>query len=126
MITCLKQNQKKELHDQGSAGDTNPEGKEGLSYVQNAEQSDDSIWSRIQSRIGIKPKDELYKLYDETKFADLVVNPETDSELHRLIEETKARGPKFSNYPPEQIEHFVRRIYELRKDQPNNPTRQVV
>lgn len=68
----------------------------------------------------MRPKDELYKLYDENKFADLNVDPETDKELYNLVEETKTKGPKFSNYGPDKIEYFVRRIYELRKDQRNN------
>ena len=62
----------------------------------------------------------MYKLYDENHFTDLVVDPNTDRDLYKLIEETKVKGPKFSNYAPEKIEYFVRRIYELRKDQRNN------
>lgn len=53
-------------------------------------------------------------------FDTLEVDPVTDPELAKFIEETRTKGPKFSNYASETIEHFVSRIYELRKDNSNN------
>lgn len=91
--------------------------------MQNAEQGEGTIWSRIQGRLGIKAKDELYKIYDQTKFEDLKVDVNIDPDLYNFIEETKTKGPKFSNYTHEKINYFVSRIYELRKDNSNNSTR---
>jgi len=50
----------------------------------------------------------------------LEVDATTDPELFDFVEETKTKGPKFSNYTTETIETFVSRIYELRKDNSNN------
>jgi hypothetical protein len=70
--------------------------------------------------MGIKAKDELYRLYGEHGFKDLVIDEVTDPELFKFVTETKERGPKFANYAPEKIEYFVSRIYELRKNNSNN------
>jgi hypothetical protein len=110
---------KKDLHDEGSIRPDSDQ-REEVGYVQNAEQSEGTIWSRIQSRLGIKAKDELYKLYGQDKFKDLDIDQKTDPELYAFVEETKARGPKFSNYSHEKIDFFVSRIYELRKNNSNN------
>jgi hypothetical protein len=48
------------------------------------------------------------------------VDKATDPKLFDFVEETKTKGPKFSNYNAETIETFVSRIYELRKDNTNN------
>jgi hypothetical protein len=62
----------------------------------------------------------LYRLYGEHEFKDIVVDEATDFELSNFIKETHSRGPKFSNYSADKIEHFVSRIYELRKNNSNN------
>jgi hypothetical protein len=62
-------------------------------------------------------------LYGQNKFNDLIVDQTTDPELYAFVEETKARGPKFSNYSLEKIDFFVSRIYELRKNNSNHTTR---
>jgi hypothetical protein len=62
----------------------------------------------------------LYKLYGSKVFDTLEVDPITDPELFNFVEETKNKGPKFSNYSAEKIKTFVSRIYELRKDNSNN------
>lgn len=67
-----------------------------------------------------KPKDELYKLYGSKVFDTLEVDPTADLELFNFVEETKIKGPKFSNYSAEKLKTFVSRIYELRKDNSNN------
>jgi hypothetical protein len=72
--------------------------------------------------MGIKSKDELYRLYGENQFLDLEIDETTDPELFKFVEETKLRGPKFANYSPEKIEYFVSRIYELRKNNSNHTT----
>ena len=68
----------------------------------------------------MKPKDQLYLLYDAGAFTDIDIDATIDPELAKFVEETLTRGPKFSNYEPEKIRHFVSRIYELRKDNSNN------
>jgi hypothetical protein len=109
---------KDDVHDQATGQDDNQ--REDVGYIQNAEQNTDTLWARIQ-RSGIKARDELYKLYGNKVLETLVVDPNADPELYKFIEETNAKGPKFSNYAPEKIESFVSRIYELRENQRNNP-----
>ena len=70
--------------------------------------------------MGIKSKDELYRLYGENQFADLTIDETTDPELFKFVDETKTKGPKFSNYTAEKLEQFLSRIYELRKNNSNN------
>ena len=90
--------------------------------MQNAEQGEETIWSKIISRSNARPKDELYKLYGAKVFDTLVVDATTDPELAKFVDETKNKGPKFSNYTTDKIEYFVSRIYELRKNNSNNAT----
>jgi hypothetical protein len=59
-------------------------------------------------------------LYGAKVFDTLVVDKETDPTLFEFIEETRTKGPKFSNYATDKIEHFVSRIYELRENNSNN------
>ena len=110
---------KKELHDQGLIGEDTDQGPI-LEYVQNQEQENpSSIWSKINQRLTVKPIDELYRLYGENHFADLDVDPDTDAELYKFLENSKDK-PRFSGYPKEKLEYFVRRIYELRENNSNN------
>jgi hypothetical protein len=69
---------------------------------------------------GARPKDELYKLYGANAFEQLVIDENVDPELAKFVNETITKGPKFSNYASEKLNQFVSRIYELRKDNPNN------
>jgi hypothetical protein len=62
----------------------------------------------------------LYKLYGSGLFEILEVDATTDPALFKFVEETKTKGPKFSNYSKEKLENFVNRIYELRKNNSNN------
>jgi hypothetical protein len=62
----------------------------------------------------------MYSLYKSGVFKDLVVDPNLDLGFYRFVEETKTKGPKFSNYTTETIENYVRRIYELRENNSNN------
>jgi len=71
----------------------------------------------------MKPKDEMYRLYDFDKFNDLIIDKFTDPALYQFVEETKTRGPKFANYSQERLKEFVNRIYELRKNNPNYTSR---
>ena len=64
----------------------------------------------------------MYRLYDKDQFKDLIIDRFTDPALYEFVEETKSRGPKFATYSPERLKDFVSRIYELRKNNSNNPT----
>lgn len=68
-----------------------------------------------------RPTDELYKAYGEGKFEDFTVD-KSETELYNFVEQTKLIGPQFSDYPEEKTAYFEKRIYELRKDNSNNPT----
>lgn len=91
--------------------------------MQNSEQSEETLWSRITTRSSSRAKDELYKLYGISKFKDLVIDEVTDPALAKFVKETQLHGPRFSNYPIEKLNQFVDRIYELRKDNTNNASR---
>jgi hypothetical protein len=106
---------KEQLHDQGT-GQASNQGTE-VTYVQNGEQQEATIWQRIQRA---RSKDELYKLYGSKVFDELIIDGSVESDLAKFITETQEHGPKFSNYPREKLESFVERIYELRKNQSNN------
>jgi hypothetical protein len=84
--------------------------------VQNAEQTNETLWQRLLSNGGLRAADELYKLYSAGIFDTLEVDETTDPELFKFVEETKTKGPKFTNYTHAKAEKFVRRIYELRKN----------
>jgi hypothetical protein len=109
---------KEQLHDQGT-GQASNQGTE-VTYVQNGEQQGTTIWQRIQRA---RSKDELYKLYGTKIFDSLIIDGSVESDLANFIIETRDKGPKFSNYSRENLESFVERIYELRKNQSNNTTR---
>ena len=109
---------KDELYGQTTRQDGNQ--REEVGYVQNSEQGNGTLWSRIQERSNVKIKDELYKLYGQDKFESIEIDATIDPELAKFVEETKTKGPKFSNYPQEKLRSFVERIYELRKNQSNN------
>jgi len=59
-------------------------------------------------------------LYSNKVFDTLEVDATTDPKLFEFVEETRTKGPRFSNYTTETVETFVSRIYELRKDNSNN------
>lgn len=71
----------------------------------------------------LKPKDEMYRLHSTKVFENLVIDPTTDEELSKFVNETLTKGPKFANYAPEKLEQFLSRIYELRENNRNNTTR---
>lgn len=64
----------------------------------------------------MRAKDRLYKEYSDNEFKNITVDEATEPELFIFVKETQAKGPKFSNYDHETLEHFAKRIYELRKD----------
>ena len=68
----------------------------------------------------MKPVDLLYKEYRQDKFAGLVIDKDAEPELYDFVESSKEKA-RFSNYKADKLEHFAKRIYELREDNRNNP-----
>ncbi len=69
----------------------------------------------------------MYVLYNLTnEFKTLNVDPNEDLELYNFIEETRKKGPRFSNYTLDRLEIFVKKINELRKNNTNNSTGQAL
>ena len=64
----------------------------------------------------------MYVAYGKDNFRSLVVDETTDPDLFKFVNETKTKGPKFSNYSATKLEYFLSRIYELRKNNSNNTT----
>jgi len=60
---------------------------ESVEYVQNSEQSTNSIWKKIQDSRGLKPMDVLYKEYSEHGFKDIDLTSQDldDPEIQILI-----------------------------------------
>jgi hypothetical protein len=58
----------------------------------------------------------LYREYGIDEFAGIDVTSNTDTEFVNFVNRIKERGPKFSNYTPEQLENFAQKINELRKN----------
>ena len=71
-------------------------------------------------RTGMKPIDELYTYYSQDEFEKVVVDNIVEPELADFVEKTKTDGPRFNSYPKDKLEYFARRIYELRKNNPDN------
>ena len=63
----------------------------------------------------------MYKLYNAGAFESLIIDETAEPELAKFVNQTNTKGPKFSNYSSEKLEYFVDKIYELRKDNTNNP-----
>lgn len=68
-----------------------------------------------------KPKDFLYQEYARDQFKGLNFNNDEEPELYKFIKDSE-NGPKFNNYSVDILKYFARRIYELRKNNSNNPT----
>lgn len=66
-----------------------------------------------------KPIDLLHTEYAKDKFANIVVDPDKEPELAKFIEQNKEK-PRFSNYSSDILRYYIRRIYELRKNNSNN------
>lgn len=87
-----------------------------MTYVQNAEQGDSTLWQRVLNRDQMAPVDRLYREYSINEFKDIDVTDNDDPEFVKFVTRIRERGPKFSIYTQEQLERFARKIYELRKD----------
>lgn len=122
IIPELEESSKKKIHDQGkgSAGGEDQE----VTYVQNQEQTRSSLWFKIRTKQNdpFKPLDRLHIEFDKDGFEGIIVSPTDEPELYQFLEDIKTGIHKYGDYPEEQINYFASRIYELRKNQSNNPT----
>jgi hypothetical protein len=62
----------------------------------------------------------LYSEYSSDQFKGLTVDKELEPELYEFVEYVKENGARFYMHTAEQIDHFAKKIYELRKNNSNN------
>ena len=62
----------------------------------------------------------MYSEYSSDQFKGLTVDKELEPELYEFVEYVKENGARFYMHTAEQIDHFAKRIYELRKNNSNN------
>lgn len=84
--------------------------------MQNAEQGDGTLWQRVMHRDKLAPIDRLYREYGLDEFQGIDITNETDQEFIDFVNRIRTKGPKFSIYSQEQLEHFAKKINELRKN----------
>ena len=88
---------------------------ESIEYVQNSEQSNNSIWKKIQSSRGLKPIDVLYKEFSEHGFKDINLtgqdlnNPEIQI-LIKYINDVRDGKIHFNDIPDEHREKLANLI----------------
>ena len=58
----------------------------------------------------------MYSEYSSDQFKGLTVDKELEPELYEFVEYVKENGARFYMHTAEQIDHFAKRIYELRKN----------
>jgi hypothetical protein len=89
---------------------------EEVAYVQNSEQSENSLWQRVQDRRKIfKPMDVLYSEYSEHQFKDIDLSnqDQTDPEIQMLtkyVNDIKDNLIKFDDIPIEHREKLAELI----------------
>jgi len=88
---------------------------ESIEYVQNSEQSNNSIWKKIQSSRGLKPMDVLYKEFSEHGFKDinLTIQDLNDPEIQILIKyinDVRDGKIHFNDIPDEHREKLANLI----------------
>ena len=64
--------------------------------------------------------------YGRDEFQGIIVDQESEPELYDFVNYIKANGPRFYSYPEDKLKYFEERIHELRKNNGNNTTGQVV
>lgn len=62
----------------------------------------------------------MYSEYSSDQFKGLTVDKELEPELYEFVEYVKENGARFYMHTAEQIDHFAKKIYELRKNNSNN------
>ena len=68
----------------------------------------------------------MYKWHSENSFKEFEVNAQSDLDLYNFVQDIIKNGPIFGNYPEEKLEKFEEKLYELRKNNFNNSTGQIV
>lgn len=83
----LLQPVKKKIHDQGPDESADQEEVETLGYIQNQEQQDSSIWSRIHQVDAFKASDRILRTWEQDRFQMLIIqkNFTSDKNALRLI-----------------------------------------
>lgn len=115
-LPAEEQASKKKIHDQESGqADSN---EQEMTYVQNSEQSESSLWKKLRERVTdeFRPKDYLIVVYNKGAFEDFQYDAEQDPELDKFIKHIKNNTHSFGDYPQEELKTYASRIYELRKD----------
>jgi hypothetical protein len=69
-----------------------------------------------------KTMDRLYIEYNRDRYADVLADPTEEPELVDFIKSINNGTKKFNDYTQEELDYFAERIYELRKDNSDNPT----
>jgi hypothetical protein len=59
-------------------------------------------------------------------FLEFIVDRQLEPSLYNFVEDIKKNGAVFGNYSEEKLKEFEERLYELRKDNFNNSTGQIV
>ena len=107
---------KKKIHSQTEWETDNT--AEEVTYIQNSEQQENSLWKRIKERESdeFKAKDYLRFVYTKEGFEDFQYDDTVELELDKFIKDIKSGSHSFSDYTNEQLKFFAGKIYELRKN----------
>lgn len=107
---------KKKIHSQTEWETDNT--AEEVTYIQNSEQQENSLWKRIKERESdeFKAKDYLRFVYTKEGFEDFQYDDTVELELDKFIKDIKSGSRSFSDYTNEQLKFFAGKIYELRKN----------
>lgn len=108
---------KKKVHDQEVRDPSSNRDKE-VTYIQNSEQQENSLWKRIRERESeeFKVKDYLRFVYTKSSFEDFQYDSELEPELDKFIKDIKAGTHSFSDFTAEDLKLFASKIYEFRKN----------
>ena len=121
----MKKIKKKDVHDEGPGRTHTSEKPFITGYVQNAEQNESTIFKRILKATNredfFKPIDRLYIEYNKDQFSNIKIDPTEEPELYQFVNDIRKGTHKFHDYPQEDIDYYASRIYELRKNNDNNP-----
>lgn len=107
---------KKKIHDQ-TTGTTTSSDQE-VTYIQNQEQNENSLWKRLREQVpaDFKPKDYLRVVFDKGQFDDIQYDPIQEPELDKFIRDIKTNTHSLGDYPQEELKKFAAKIYEFRKN----------
>lgn len=91
---------------------------ENIEYVQNSEQTDNSLWNNIRKYDSeeFKSKDYLRYVFSKNNFEDFKYDLNNEVELDKFIKDIKSGNHSFSDYTQEQLTYFAKKIYEFRKN----------